>query len=482
MYIFQPFIAGCLVFTLTTVVFVNGHSVDGYCHEYCYSLDHIRPQTDYFSSKTSYFVSKRQYVGKHFIIPNCSPVKIWLYIRHGARLPKAKEMKHLRQLEKLRDEILANHEKNNSTLAFSEMCRPDLKLLKEWNWDRNITEKYDEFLTEQGWNDIKTIAKRYKQLFPNIFEDTYDEEKFSFRYTDVHRTEASYRAFVEGLFGLDAHEYIHVPPHQENIKLLKPYKFCPTDEEEITGKDSEYRKYLKSKTISQLVMDVSKRLGFECPLKMRQVLSMYDMCVYEQAWNLSDSSPWCAAFTPSQFYDLEYPEDLRKYYESGHGREANSRFLCALVNDLLAHLGNDDQPKAVAYVTHSSSLLLLLTSLGVFNDSEPLRADSYHRLSDRKWRLSKIAPFASNFAAVKYDCPNDIESEKVKFFINEEPIDFEWCDAGLCDWSAVKERYKKYTEVNCDEYFCSGTSKSSVFSIFLITLATLAAISLLFNK
>lgn len=35
-------------------------------------------------------------------------------------------------------------------------------------------------------------------MFPNIFTDTYDEENFLFRYTDVHRTEASYRAFVEG--------------------------------------------------------------------------------------------------------------------------------------------------------------------------------------------------------------------------------------------------------------------------------------------
>lgn len=221
------------------------------------------------------------------------------------------------------------------------------------------------------------------------------------------------------------------------------------------GKDSEYQKYLESKTMSQLVMDVSERLGFGCPLEMEQVFNMYDMCVYENAWNLSDTSPWCAAFTLSHFYDLEYPEDLRKYYESGHGREANSRFLCGLMNDLLNHLENNDQPKVSAYLTHSSSLMLLLTSLGAFNDSEPLRADNYHRLADRKWRLSKIAPLASNVAAVKYDCPNDIESEKVKFFINEEPIDFEWCNNGLCDWSAVKKQYRKYTEVNCDEYFCS---------------------------
>lgn len=261
---------------------------------------------------------------------------------------------------------------------------------------------------------------------------------------------------------------------------LQPYTFCPTDEEEIIGKNSEYDKYLRSKTMSQLVIDVSERLGFELPLKMEQVFNMYDMCVYEQAWNLSDSCPWCAAFTPSQFYDLEFPEDFRKYYESGPGRKANSRFLCGLMNDLLNHLGSNDHPKTAVYVTHSSSLLLLLTSLGAFDDSEPLRADNCHRLSDRKWRLSKIAPLASNFAAVKYDCPNDLEREKVKFFLNEEPIDFDWCDEGLCDWSHVKARYREYTEANCDEYFCSDSMKSNENTYFIIALVILVSLIIVF--
>lgn len=50
----------------------------------------------------------------------------------------AKEMKYLRQLEDLRDEILGNHEGNNATHVFREMCGSDLKLLKEWTWDRFV--------------------------------------------------------------------------------------------------------------------------------------------------------------------------------------------------------------------------------------------------------------------------------------------------------------------------------------------------------
>lgn len=266
---------------------------------------------------------------------------------------------------------------------------------------------------------------------------------------------------------------------------FQPYVFCPNRKELTAGANSEYGKYLKSDNIKKLVSDVSERLGFKSPLETQKVLDIYGMCIYYQSWNLSHSSAWCAAFTPSQFYDLEYFEDLRKYYESGPGLEGNLRLLCELMNDMLGHLGNNEQPKAVTYLTHSSSYLLLLASLRAFTDSEPLRADNYYRLTDRKWRLSKIARLASNFAAVKYDCPNEVEEverSKIKFFVNEEPLEFEGCDEGICNWETVKERYRIYSEVNCDEYYCSksdeGTSSSSrtaLTSIFFcnIVVATL---------
>lgn len=68
-----------------------------------------------------------------------------------------------------------------------------------------------------GWNDVKLIAKRYKQVFPHIFGDKYDEGKFLFRYTDVHRTEASYQAFVEG----------RKPFYQIRNVVLPFVMFCP---------------------------------------------------------------------------------------------------------------------------------------------------------------------------------------------------------------------------------------------------------------
>lgn len=57
---------------------------------------------------------------------------------------------------------------------------------------------HDCFLFLLGWNEAKMLAHRYRKHFPNIFQDNYDEHKFLFRYTDVHRTEATFKAFTEG--------------------------------------------------------------------------------------------------------------------------------------------------------------------------------------------------------------------------------------------------------------------------------------------
>ncbi|XP_031619290.1 multiple inositol polyphosphate phosphatase 1-like [Contarinia nasturtii] len=471
-----------ILFIFITAFIVKGEKKDGYCHQYCYSFDYVRSQTSFFSTKTPYFTMRRKEIGKQFQVANCDPVKIWLYIRHGARLPKAKEMDRLSQLENLRTEIIANYKKSNSTIAFGAMCEADLDLLREWQWNWNITKEYDEHLTTQGWNDIKLIAARYRQFLPNIFEDNYNKQKYLFRYTDVQRTEASFKAFVEGLFGSNAHQYINVPPQSENVKLLKPYKFCASNEEKITGNQSEYRKYLRSNIMTQLAIDVSERLGFGCPLKITQILDVYDMCIYEHAWNPKATSAWCSAFTPSQIHELEYIEELRKYYESGYGIKTNERLVCSLVNDMLNHIGNNDEPKAVVYVTHSSSLLLLLTALKAFSDADSLRASNYYSMSTRKWRLSNIAPLAANFAAVKYNCPNDIEQEKVRFFLNEDLIEFDWCDKGLCNWSDVKKEYDDYIQASCDEYYCSSsnTRESQSGYMFSIALLILAFISCLF--
>lgn len=124
------------------------------------------------------------------------------------------------------------------------------------------------------------------------------------------------------------------------------------------------------------------------------------------------------------------------------------------MQDLLHHLGSRDGPETIAYFTHSRAVLMLLTSLRIARDADKLRADNYYNMQQREWRVSDITPFASNFMAVKYECPNEVEAEKVMFFLNEKPVHFDWCREGLCNLSDVKEKYDEYASVDCEEYYC----------------------------
>jgi multiple inositol-polyphosphate phosphatase / 2,3-bisphosphoglycerate 3-phosphatase len=100
---------------------------------------------------------------------------------------------------------------------------------------------------------------------------------------------------------------------------------------------------------------------------------------------------------------LEYKEDLKYYYKSGHGSPLNEPIACAAVKDMLTQLDDKNGAKTIAYFTHSSELQLFLVALGAAKDDTPLRADNYDQMKNRLWRTSAIGPFTTNVAAVKYE-------------------------------------------------------------------------------
>lgn len=122
------------------------------------------------------------------------------------------------------------------------------------------------------------------------------------------------------------------------------------------------------------------------------------------------------------------------------------------MNDMLKRLSNDNDPRTTVYFSHSAAVQLILTSLGALKDEIDLRADNFPQMSVRKWRTSKISPFAANVAVVRYKCQT---SDFAKFFLNEKTLYFDWCTAnGVCDWCDVQQKYAFYTSENCNDVFC----------------------------
>jgi len=64
--------------------------------------------------------------------------------------------------------------------------------------------------------------------------------------------------------------------------------------------------------------------------------------------------------------------------------------------------GVDRSPYGVFYFSHEGTLGKVMARLGLFRDSEPLRADNFIWNIGRQWRTARVLPFASNMVFVLF--------------------------------------------------------------------------------
>ncbi|XP_076171851.1 multiple inositol polyphosphate phosphatase 1 [Ptiloglossa arizonensis] len=421
---------------------------------YCYSTDE-HPYLN-AGTKTAY----------HYIhglitntsVPNCKPVQIWMLARHGTRNPGSDEIRNMRhELPKLQSSIIENHEKRGT----GSLCKQDIENLKTWKINSKLTKKKSKHLTKQGKKDLKFLAERYKDYFPELLQyDSVDEleSKYVFRATSTQRTVGSMNAFINGLFGNVILNNTEVVPTDEDT-LLKIYKICKPWLESINNASTkaEVNHFLTGPVFNKTIHEISQRLGFTNDLSSDSVLIMYSACVFERAWFIDKQSPWCAAFTEDMLKVFEYEEDLYYYYYSSYGQKMSPMIGCTTLQDMFHHFtklekGDSSEPQGIFYFSHSTSLQLLLTTMGIAEDKTPLTAANFDTMKNsRKWRTSYLVPFGANIAAVFYRCDS---SNKVRFFINEKPFEFEGCERGVCDWEYLKKKLGN-SGYYCNIDFCS---------------------------
>ncbi|XP_054734223.1 multiple inositol polyphosphate phosphatase 1 [Anastrepha obliqua] len=435
--------------------------------DYCFGKDTERPQTRHFTSKTAYQIIKGANIEREYLVPGCTPVKIWILHRHGTRLPTTKTIQAAPRLDILRDEIVKNYRVRRTKPDTNALCQEDLSLLATWRWNTSITVDQEQFLTSQGYEDLKGTAKTYQRYYGDVLTKDYNNTYYKFRHTQTQRTTESFKAFVDGLFGSN----VNVQPEEipEQDLLLRPYDYCESwKAHDYSGENSESYKFKHSTIWNTTVANISKRLGFQYTLESSDVELMWDMCRYEQAWQVDRTSVWCSVFTGEQVSVFEYEDDMKYYYKLGYGYEENTRLNCRAVQDMLIHLNSSTTPNVVAYFGHTSGVQTLLAALGIAKDDIPLTAANYNK-SDYHWKTSQLDPFASNFVAVKYDCKGNT-TDKVIFFLNQNAVDLEWCNVGLCNWSEVLKRYQTFYTADCSNYYCADAGATSLVTSFGVLL------------
>ncbi|KAJ8728327.1 hypothetical protein PYW08_016712 [Mythimna loreyi] len=408
---------------------------------------------------------------KTYVIPGCKPIAFWMLQRHGSHNPTAKEFEELPKLADLRNNILSNYNQSNFRNSNHRICGDDLKLLKQWQWNTRINVTFAEDLTTQGYMMTQQLAQTWKSRFPGLFSTTRTD--YLFKFADDRRSMSSFKTFSEGLFGENPGSDI---PKENDEKLLRPYKFCPTWVKTVAENNdtlSQVNIFESKMDYKQMLTNISLRLGFNYDLEKETILQIYKMCRYNKAWEDTKNSPWCAAFTREDLKRLEYAEDLAAYYKYGYGNPLNKDVGCTTVKDFMSffenYVGKDEKPanvpRAVIQLTESPSLLTTLTAMGAHLDTAPLTGDNYHSalVQSRKWTTSNISPYNANLVAVLHKCTQNgnfqvNEDYQVLFLENERPLDIAGCRVGLCDWSLVKNRFGDVAN-KCDLQFCNNANK-----------------------
>ena len=282
----------------------------------------------------------------------------------------------------------------------------------------------------------------------------------------TQRTQRSQFYFAVGLFDkkIATFDVQYQDPIRLHDPVIRPYKLCKKWLDEVKHHPhtlQERKRFEMSSVFQKTVLEeTSKRLGFESrSLTLEDVEAMFVACVFGQAWWPKEASPWCAVLSQDALDALEYREDLKHYFEDGHGHPINGQVACVMVQDAIDSF-REATEKATFYFSHSGSILKLLTYLGLFKDSDVNSNNYSEQRSNRAWRTSSFDPFAANVAFALNQCSHNTLS--VGLFVNEQLIPIPGCqDEVWCDFDRFQELFPR-----CDlETVCCGLVDNDTTSL-----------------
>lgn len=388
---------------------------------YCYSEDPIRTWTGLGGINSPYEPVRGQFINAN--VSTCHPSKFWMSSRHGSRYPFERDLPNLLQfLPALQRQILTNYDAGRTSL-----CASDIELIRNWQFNPNITMDNAEHLSPSGWSEMRAMGQRFQAAFPTILSSTYSPNDYFFQTSNFERTRSSLSAFADGLFGDGGHEQVVFEDAPEPDLYMRPFVHCSLFADQNFA--AEQAAFVEGPEYQEMVMQVSARLGFHNSnvLRYSDVVLLALQCKYDQMWNLNYTtpSPFCAAVSVANAQVIEYYQDLYWYHRIGYGRPEHRRLsenvMCFTLQDMLRFIqSNDPNDHKVRLFNGHVNQFLMLLHFDAFDDDEVLTRHNFAQQSQRIWRSTEFLPMSANIAVVRYDCHDG--DHDLLFLFNEKPL------------------------------------------------------------
>ncbi|XP_072948952.1 multiple inositol polyphosphate phosphatase 1-like [Epargyreus clarus] len=435
-----------------------------------------------FSSKTPYDTIRgdiRDYPNPQ----NCEAVSIWSLHRHGNRNPGGSVTESIKEIVKLKDEIVTSFEAGRG-----QLCSQDVEEFRKWTWNETL-EISQSFLTGTGYEELYDMGKRIRERYPHLLLG--DSESYYFRPTNEQRTITSSIAFVHGLTE-NTNLTLPIDDVKERDDVIRPYQNCDRYQEDVKGGqalEDELNDYYNTAEFKAVQNAVQQRLGISTQLSADDIYAIYEICRFYRSWTATLQSPWCAAFSDQDLLVLEYRDDVRHYHRNGYGSWVNVNLGGPALKDFYENFEAAVQNRGkniVSYFTHDTMMEMVYCAMGVFKDTTPIRGS--RREDNRVWRTSFIGAFSVNFIAVLNRCQESgTQTYRVQLFINEKQT--ELCPLEGCTWQQFQEKFQPFTRSNLD--FCSfnytvveddNTSNDSGSIISVISIVLMLQVLVLLQR
>ncbi|KAG7086094.1 hypothetical protein E1B28_003609 [Marasmius oreades] len=402
----------------------------------------------------------------------CRITGLHLLHRHGARYPTA-------SFESYGGPASLATRLNKAASQWT--ASGNLSFLNEWTYKLG-----EELLTPFGRQQLFDLGISMRLKYGFLLENFTDTNTIPvFRTESQDRMLHSALNFALGFFGLPLEG-----KYQQSITIeapsfkntLAPYNSCPN-----TGRSSVADRgtwYLK-KWAENYLKPARERLQAQIPgynLIIEDVFTMQQMCAYETV--AIGYSKFCEPFTEGEWEGFNYAFDLWLWYNSAFGspvgRVQGAGWVQEMINRLERKPVTQDNNRfsmnftldgdirtfpvnQSLYVdaTHDAVMLNIITALNLtyFAQDGPLPFD--HIPENRTFRVTQLAPFASNIQFQLLSCDSQPEPQ-IRVIINDgvAPLsNIEGCPSnkdGMCPVETFVRAQKKLLDTVDWDWACNG--------------------------